>query len=227
MVVRSKETVIYTAITGNYDNLITPAFVSEDFDYVCFTDNPKLKSDVWKIIHIKNPELDTIRQARHVKILPHLYLSNYQYSIWMDANITIVRDIGKFLIAKLQKSSIALYRHSDGRNCIYKEGYACIKLKKDDPQIIQTQMEKYQKLNYPKHNGLVSSGIIFRRHHDPQIIKLMEDWWYEVFNHSVRDQLSFNYVAYKNNIPFTVIHDYIRNNRYFKWRKHPKHPKKQ
>jgi hypothetical protein len=37
--------VVYTCITGDYDTLIEPRYVTEGFDYVCFTDNPSLTSD--------------------------------------------------------------------------------------------------------------------------------------------------------------------------------------
>lgn len=41
--------VIYTAITGNYDNLITPKIKNDNWGYICFTDNSELHSEFWKI----------------------------------------------------------------------------------------------------------------------------------------------------------------------------------
>ena len=43
---------IYTAIIGDYDNLYTPKIVTEGWDYICFTDNKKLKSDFWTIKYV-------------------------------------------------------------------------------------------------------------------------------------------------------------------------------
>jgi len=38
--------VIYTAITNNYDILKDPIAVSDDFDYICVSDNPNLKTNI-------------------------------------------------------------------------------------------------------------------------------------------------------------------------------------
>ena len=31
--------VIYTAIFGDYDNLVEPYYIPDGFDFICFTDN--------------------------------------------------------------------------------------------------------------------------------------------------------------------------------------------
>ena len=43
---------IYTFIVGDYDNLKEPKIYTPDWDYICVTDNPNLKSDIWQIIQI-------------------------------------------------------------------------------------------------------------------------------------------------------------------------------
>jgi hypothetical protein len=218
--------VVYTCITGNYDHLYEPLYRSDDFDYVCFTDNQELESDFWKISKFSVGDYDPTRQARWVKILPHLFLKNYQYSIWVDANIRIIGDLKELIREHLVKASLAFYRHSDGRKCIYEEAKVCIKRNKDNEEVINRQIDRYKSLCYPKNNGLISSGVIIRKHKDPTIIETMEDWWKEVENHSKRDQLSFNFVAWKNGTKFAIIDDYIRDNSYFKWRIHDRELKK-
>lgn len=79
---------------------------------------------------------------------------------------------------------------------------------------------KNMKKRYPENNGLISTGVILRRHNDPKIIETMDAWWNEVENFSKRDQMSFNYIAWKYNTPFSILDDYIRDNKYFKWRIH-------
>ena len=39
-----KRIVVYTAITGNYDELKEPIFIDQNIDYVCFTNNKNIKS---------------------------------------------------------------------------------------------------------------------------------------------------------------------------------------
>ena len=64
--------------------------------------------------------------------------------------------------------------------------------------------------NYPENNGLISGGVLVRKHTDEKLIKVMEEWWYFVKNFSKRDQLSFNYVAWKHHFKYNVIPGDIR-----------------
>lgn len=212
---KDKKVVIYTAITGNYDTLQTPSVIDDEFDYVCFTDNPDIKSDFWDVRLIEDDdELDSIRKARKYKILPHKYLSEYDYSIWVDGCFDIIADIRKY-VQKYSKNHKLLAITHDVRDCIYDEAIACINADHDLVETINTQIEKYEQENFPKHNGLIASGILFRDHHDPDVIKLMNDWFNEVKNHSRRDQLSFNYVCWKNNFQYDMSDIYYFRNQYF------------
>ncbi|ASS96791.1 glycosyltransferase domain-containing protein [Peribacillus simplex] len=213
--------VVYTAISNNYDSLRLPITESKDIDFICFTDNDHLKSDKWKIIKIEDQNLDPVRLAKKVKVLPHLFLSEYDFSFWVDANFLITHDLNELFNTYLNKEQIACFQHPY-RNCIYEEAEACKDLKRDKKSIIEKQMSKYQSLKYPEKNGLISSGGILRQHNDPKIIKLSEDWWKEIVQFSIRDQLSFNYAAWKNKIQYTVINESIENNKYFKIKGHQK-----
>ena len=50
---------------------------------------------------------------------------------------------------------------------------------------------------------------------DTNVIKTMEDWWLEIKHNSRRDQLSFNYIAWKNNFNFEYLKGDSRKNEYF------------
>jgi hypothetical protein len=76
---------------------------------------------------------------------------------------------------------------------------------KGDPQAITRQLEQYRSEGFPVNYGLTENNVLIRRHNDPTIIKLMEDWWRELLAQSRRDQLSFPYVAWRNNFwPITM-----------------------
>lgn len=215
-----KGIVIYTAIFGSYDQLTPPTY-TEGVEYICFTDNPKLTSRHWKIIHVRNDMLDPAKKAREIKLLPHKYLKDYKYSIWVDANISIMGNVKGLVIKYLTVFPVAVYKHNS-RNCIYEEAKACIKLKKDDQKIIQKQMNKYKSQKYPENNGLIASGVIIRDHHNSAVKLCMEEWWSEVLTHSKRDQLSFNYIAWRKNLDFNLIQRDIYKEPYFKLEKHKK-----
>jgi len=211
--------VVYTAVTGVYDEPIIPSYVNEDFDYICFTDNPHLKSDFWQIKHIKDSKYDPVRTARMYKILPHKYLSEYEYSLWIDTNFEITGDITDYVNRYSKDKRILAITH-EKRDCIYDEAEECIKYKKDNEDTIIRQVKRYQKEGYPSHNGLIASGILFRQHNDSQVIKLMEDWFEELVNGSYRDQLSFNYVCWKNNYKIEESPVFYEKNVYFQRHDH-------
>ena len=83
-------------------------------------------------------------------------------------------------------------------------------------------MHKYQEVGYPPNNGLINGGIILRHHNEPDCKKVMEDWWSEIKYNSKRDQLSFNYAAWKNNFQFNYLDGHDRTNYYFNYIKHTK-----
>lgn len=120
----------------------------------------------------------------------------------------ITLDVGALLNRYLANHDIALHAHPH-RNCIYDEASTCIKLGKDSPEVIRQQMERYRADGYPEKNGLVSGGIVYRRH-TPTIAKLNTYWWQEIKAHSRRDQLSFNYVSWKYGIEYCVIKGHVK-----------------
>ena len=87
---------------------------------------------------------------------------------------------------------------------------------KDNPYVIQSQMKRYQQLGFPANLGLAETSVVIRKHNDSECIKLDEDWWTEMKYGSKRDQLSLNFVSWKNNLILDYIPGDVRDNRYFK-----------
>lgn len=219
--------VVYTCITGNYDNLSSPKFLTDGFDYICFTDNKAITSDVWDIRPLpKETEgLSQVKKQRFVKINPHLLLSEYDISIWVDGNVTLKGDLNKF-VKNVMTSDCSVYvpKHPQ-RDCIYTEANVVVKMGKDKSDITRPQMEKYKKEGFPEKYGLLQSNIILRKHNKQDCIKLMECWFNELKNGSHRDQLSFNYVSWKNiDVKIVYLDKNICNSEFFYWNgTHSKH----
>lgn len=219
---RKNKIVVYTAITGVYDELRDPGFNSVYCDYVCFTDNRALRSHVWKIRYFDDYETDNVRKCRRVKILPHLFLKDYEYSVWMDASMNLQKDVRPMLDRFLKDCGFAVFIHPE-RSCIYDEAAVCKEFKLDSAETINRQTDRYRQEGYPQNNGLAETSVLFRRHHDPKVIRAMEDWWREVRDFSRRDQLSFNYVAWKNKLNFFLIRPGYRDTDFFTLQQH-NHP---
>jgi len=207
--------ILYTTIFGGYDDLVKPKLPS-GWDWKCFSEKNSLSLYT-----------DNTRNAKRFKVLPHRYLQDYIYSIFIDGNMYVVGNVDELIEKYLSDSNVAFFNHSqnqlDPRDCIYDEYNAIIHLGnndsnknyKDDPNIMSEQVNRYYKEGYPSHNGLITGMVILRRHNEKDCIDAMEDWWTEIKYGSKRDQLSFNYVAWKNKLKFNYMDGDSRNNKYF------------
>jgi hypothetical protein len=215
---------IYTCITGNYDTLKEPKIKLQGIDYICFTNNKNLKSKIWDIRYLDNKEgLDNIRLARKVKILSHIYLPNYDITVWVDGKYRILLSNKEFVRNNLDKNDLFLMKHSN-RNCIYKEAEVCISINKGKKDEILKQIDRYKKLNVPENMGLYDSSIIIRRYSE-QINEMNKMWWDELSDGCTRDQISLPYVMHKLNIKDNVVK--VNRNNFVKPRfKQYKHVKK-
>jgi len=215
-----KDFVVYTALFGDYDCFQEPAENFEGCDFVYFTDNEDLKSDVWKIHVIKTPDLTPGMMNRRYKILPHSYVREYNQSLYVDANIRIMGNPRDLAARYLKEHDIAAPKHFS-RNCVYEEAKACIILGRSDLHGALAQMKYYKAQDYPKHNGLMENGILLRNHNNPLVITTMEDWWNELHTWTQRDQLSLMFVAWRNGLSMGTMEEGARNrNRYFQYGYH-------
>jgi len=189
--------VIYTVLIDDYDILPPILCKTNNWDYICFTNRSDLFSNDWEIILLPEEFLNPFRYNRKYKILNHLLLLDYDLSIYIDANIQIIGNLNKFIYLYLpKKADIAMMEHYE-RSTIKEEAEACIKDNKDNENIVRNQIEEYTKSKFPDIYILTSNRTIVRKH-NKKVYNLMENWWSEIEKHSSRDQLSFNYVLWKN-----------------------------
>lgn len=200
--------IVYTSIFGKSDTLCDPQFTHKDIDFVCFTDND-FESDVWDIRKREITATNGRRESRRYKMMPYKFLDD-DITLYIDGN-WILSD-NPFPLAEefLNKSNWVVRTHG-GRDCIYQEAKANFKKSHTDNEKIISQMKRYKKEGYPEHNGLVNNTTILRKPNQ-QVKKLGREWWKEYKKSSCRDQLSFNYVAWKYDLPFLAT---VR----FNWRR--------
>lgn len=179
--------VVYTAIFGTDDELCLPQVRTPGVQYICFTDNPFLKSDIWDVRYCK-PTGDPLIQSKWFKTLPHKAL-NCEMSLWVDGKIEL-HDVNE--IFDSINSDIALQRHTS-RNCIYLEAADCRRRRRGDPVRIAETVERYRAAGHPPNDGLWESGIILRRH-TPQIEAFNNEFWREVSYGTSRDQIVIPYI---------------------------------
>ena len=213
--IKNNKIAIYTAFTGKYDTLKDPEVIDENCDYICFTDNPELTSDLWKIIPMEESILDNNRKAKKYKILPHKYLKDYKYSFWLDGTFKIKGSIREYIYKNIRANSNMLVVVHTERDCVYDEYDASKIIPRYPRAVMEEQVEFYRSQGFPEHYGLGVMGALFRQHNAPDVIKVMEDWWDENIKYSNQDQLSFAYVCWRNDFHPSVSRIFYWENEYW------------
>ena len=210
---------VYTMITGNYDALKEPEFKDESIDYICFTNNFELKSEIWNIEYINDTSLSDVMLARRIKFLTHEYLKEYDTSVWVDGKFKIIGDLREYIKEYEKQMPVLCFPHYK-RNCVYSEASACIIANKGKKEQILKQIVDYYQASYPVDNGLYETGCIVRNHNDKRVIRLMEGWYKEINTYSYRDQISLPYVCWKNNFLPDICDMNIEKNKWLNFYSH-------
>ena len=199
---------VYTCILDGYDQLAKLKLKPDNIDYYVITDRPPSDESMWCSLDVsqvqeKLSHLSIIEQNRWYKMHPHLLFVDYDYSVYLDGNVTPISDLTEF-IHRIRSTGIATHRHYI-RDCVYREAQAVVQSGKDSPEHIEQHLHFLQELGMPKNYGLADCSVIARRHHDAFCISLMDQWWKEFLAHSRRDQLSFPYVLFKNGVSMADV----------------------
>jgi uncharacterized coiled-coil protein SlyX len=213
--------VLYTCITGNYDDIITHQYIDNNWHYICFTDCPpeNPQSYIWEFLPLSFIDLDNVRNHRWHKLHPHLLFPKYSNSLYVDGNVDLLtcdvfNDVEKYI---KQSQPIAIPPHFCNFN-IYDEFDACLEYGKDSADIIKRQENLIKQSGFDGDymNGrFFEINIIYRKHHNKKIVKIMNDWWQFIKDYSSRDQLSLTYILWKHNfsVPLLTDRTYREGNR--------------
>jgi hypothetical protein len=211
--------VIYTAIIGDIDILKPPGAVPAGWECDCFSDRPR-QCPGWETVVVPPDRQfpDPRRASRRMKILSHDYLPDADIAFWMHANMTIACDLDRVVDVHLARHNVALFQHP-AHDCVYQEAEAVVAWRKDDPEVVHRQMARYRREGYPEHHGMVACCILLRRHTEA-VRRFNELWWQELASGSLRDQLSFNYVADRVGLGYSVIEKAYAESKNFVLRPH-------
>lgn len=202
---RQAKSVVYTCITNNYDDIFeikTYKYINKEWDYICFTDNEehiKLgQIGIWKILPLQCNENDATLNNRWHKTHPHILFPNYEESIYIDANINILTN-KLFETIKEKDKDLLLPIHFNNV-CIYYEYEWALQSSIDKRENVEKGLKTIKEAGMPHNYGFTENNIIYRKHHNSNIINLMEEWWNFIITYTKRDQLSFSYLLWKHKI---------------------------
>lgn len=218
--------VVYSCVTWKYDDIYNTIlkshpFYEENTYFVLFTNtippwNIQVGEIVWEIRPLAwQIEDDDRRTARWHKMHSHVLFPDAEYTVWLDGTQVIQRIyIAHDLVARnIWDKLIATFRHPV-RCCIYKEAEKCIEIKKDVFYLIKRQMQKYKQEGYPAKNWLAETTCVIRKN-TPEMTNFNICWWNEIKRHSLRDQLSFDYLIWKTQLEYNIIPGWRTRSVYF------------
>jgi hypothetical protein len=188
---------VYTALVGNYERLNEqPIATGSDIPFICFTDDPGLRSETWEIRHIACVlARDFPRSQREIKFRPHKYLPDFDVSLYIDSNILLTERPEAIFEKYFPASGLALAWHSL-RRTVSDEFIEVYNIGLDDPQKFVEQFDHYLSTcpevldERPFWGGLLLCDL-----RSEPTRALLELWLTHVLRYSRRDQLAFNYVA--------------------------------
>jgi hypothetical protein len=191
--------VVYTSLFGSYDHLFVPSpEQARGCDFVVFTDQPNIPPP-WRRGLIIYTSPSRTRQSRFYKLLPHRLFPQHEWSLYLDANIDIRLDPVELLERYRDLGAdFLLFRHPT-RTSILEELGACIGQRKDDAELMIRQVAQYLESGFKQAFPLTENNVLLRRHNDPELAALGEDWWTELKAKSRRDQLSLSYIIERKN----------------------------
>lgn len=195
--------VIYSCCVGGYDHILQPLAIDETFDYICFSNDMAADSKigVWTILPIPFECSNLTILSRYPKLLPHKLLPEYDYSVYIDANIQILnKEFYDVINSKIASGCLVSHvRHSvPPIDCIYEEISYAYKFNKVSFWDGWRQAMYLKGMGFPRHYGLYENNLIGRFHNNEKVMELSIQWWNEFVNHSPRDQFSLMYVYWKN-----------------------------
>jgi len=202
--------VIYTCITGGYDDVQEQTYVNPEYDYICFTDDmTTVKDSMWEFRPLVFSELTGLRNSRWHKLHPHDLFPQYDESLWIDGNLDILSP--KFFdTMNIEDDDVIRVSRHPHQRYLWDEYALNRELDKDDLNLMRLEEEKIKSTGFDgdyRDGTFFETGIMWRRHNDPRCRELMDDWWWWIDHYSFRDQLSFTYVLWEKGMTVGYLFD--------------------
>lgn len=194
---------VYTSIYGAYDSIVEPVTVPDNCDFYIFTDQEVPEDSVWEQIEVdfKTYDLENAENTvknRFTKMHPHLFFSDYKYSLYIDGNIKVMTDPTEF-IERMNGYGMILHDHYRV-DCVY------VEIERSREQGLGSDGEYDQQIAYleaegfPKNYGVLECPIIFYEHNNEKTQALLKEWWEEFFANAKRDQFHLPLVLWRHGI---------------------------
>ena len=189
---------IYTCVTGGYDYARMPLVKEKDCDYYMISDNEALAGDSFNWIDVRAvcpAEITSPKdQNRYCKMHPHKIFPEYDFTVYMDGSIQIIRPVSHY-INNVGSSGLAIHRHRE-RDCIYSEGIFLYWLGAVKKEALLKDISRYMDAKVPRHFGLFECGMIVTDLKNENAKQIYQCWYEEYQRGAKRDQQALIYVLW-------------------------------
>lgn len=195
--------VVFTVLTGNYEEVQQPALTDSRFDYILFTNDVPSSAGVWSVRPI--PEVltgDNKRLSRYPKTHPETLLAEYKASLYMDANIQIRDQWVYDRVVELYEKGVefaGIKLVLTGRDCIYEHSFDICQWHVETQEMAIRQCHAMYEQGFPQHFGLNENNVIYRLHTE-RMKAADQEWWDWILKYSSRDQFSYMFCLWHNGV---------------------------
>lgn len=204
----SNKIVIYSCTFGGYDQIKEPLVTDSRFEYIFISDTiSDDKNSIWNFIYFDKRTMGSSESSRYVKMHPHQFFPDAEYSVYIDAKMQITDpSFYNLIIGAIGKNILwGSMQHPD-RDCSYDEAVAAVEQLRAPYFKARKQMRYFASCGFPRHYGLTENCVILRKHNDSKVRKIDTEWWAIYARYKTgRDQLSLQFVTWKENFLVTTI----------------------
>jgi len=216
--------VVYTALVGPKEALNNPldglpaeATTDLDLDFVCLTDDPALRSPVWRFLQLPTSHLPAEKLSRRPKALPHDYFPDAEYSLYIDNTVTFKRLPQASDLASPRPYLFRAFRHARHTQ-LDQEAYAIAALGYEAPAVIAEQFDFYaSRLPLGNITPLTTATVLLRSHHHETVRRFGTIWWENILAFAKRDQLSFDFALRQAEAEVDYFPGITRDNPFIRW----------
>ncbi len=216
--------VVYTALVGPKEPLnnpldILPAGATSDLDldFVCLTDNPDLRSEVWRFERLPTQHLPPEKLSRRPKALPQDYFPDAEYSLYIDNTVSFKRLPQSHDLATDRPYLFRAFRHAR-HSRLDQEAYAIAALGYEHSATICQQLGFYASQGaLAQITPLTTATVLLRCHGHPTLRRFGSIWWENILAFAKRDQLSFDYALRQAGAEVDYLPGITRDNPFIRW----------
>ena len=204
--------VVYTCIIDHYDTLLSPYVITENTDYIVFSDHQDIIKNTkhWKFKPIpkgitEKCNHNPILINRYLKMHPKEVLSEYDLSLYIDGRVLIISDVEECFDYINDKTGLAIHDHYK-RDSVYEEALVCIHKNIGNKKNIKKLIQQYRVEKFPSNYGLFEATFIASDLRNKKALEILDCWWQHFLESgTLRDQLSLPYVLWKKGYQYQDV----------------------